>query len=97
CYNSIHYVEALSMKEFAAWQKLDDYPLVLKENCSKLMELSSLVPSLIAALVKMTRIFPHFSFEQLADKFYRKTAYEMKRKDNQYVHSLNDEFFRGIC
>jgi len=82
------------MKEFAAWQKLDDYPLVLKENCSKLMELNGLVPSLIAEPVKMTRIFPHFSFEQLGDKFYRKTACEMKRKHNQYVHSLNDEFFK---
>ncbi|KAK4524318.1 hypothetical protein GAYE_SCF03G2217 [Galdieria yellowstonensis] len=77
-YSSIHYVEALSMREFATWQKLDDYPLVLKENCSKLMELSGLVPSLIAELVKMTRILPHFSFE----------------KHNQYVHSLNDEFFK---
>jgi len=91
----VQYVEPLSIKEFAIWQKLDDYPMILKENCSKLVELSGLVPSRISEFVAMTRMFPHFSFEQLANRFYRKTAKEMKKKHNQYVKSLSGEISKA--
>jgi len=83
------------MKEFATWQKLDDYPMILKENCSKAMALSGFVSESIAEFVEMTRMFPHFSFEQLANRFYRRTAKEMKKKHNQYVKSLRGEISKA--
>jgi hypothetical protein len=91
----VQYVEPLSMKEFATWQKLDDYPMILKENCSKAMALSGFVSESIAEFVEMTRMFPHFSFEQLANRFYRRTAKEMKKKHNQYVKSLRGEISKA--
>jgi hypothetical protein len=68
-----------TMKEFAQWQNLEDYSLVLKQDCSKLAEPRGLVPTRIAELLEMTRIFLYFSFDQLADKSYRRAAYEMEK------------------
>jgi hypothetical protein len=79
------------MDENLKWQALPDYSVVLRQYAPQIVELSGLVPRMIAELVTTANESPDLSFENLEDKFINAIYSLLKRKHDQYMKSLTDE------
>ncbi|GJQ13986.1 hypothetical protein GpartN1_g5777.t1 [Galdieria partita] len=86
-----HYLEPLSFKEFDLWQDLPDYPSILRENSDEVVELTGLVPRMIAKMVFLVNNLPDASFETLKTRFTLNLYSEMIRKHNGYLDGLRSE------
>ncbi|GJQ09464.1 hypothetical protein GpartN1_g1255.t1 [Galdieria partita] len=86
-----HYLEPLSFKEFDLWEDLPDYPSILRENSDEVVEVTGLVPRMIAKMVALANDHPDASFEDLRVEFTAKVYCEMIRKHNDYLDGLRSE------
>ncbi|KAK4522764.1 hypothetical protein GAYE_PCTG30G0654 [Galdieria yellowstonensis] len=86
---SIQYVEPLSLEEFAVWERLSDYPN-LKDKRNEVVDLTGLGPRMIGILINLTNAFGDFGFEEVANNFKADISNAMKRRQFEYVDSLND-------
>ncbi|GJQ11067.1 hypothetical protein GpartN1_g2858.t1 [Galdieria partita] len=85
------YLEPLSFKEFDLWQDLPDYPSILRENSDIVVELTGLVPRMIAKMVRLAKDLPNASFQDLKTDFTSECLPGMKKKHRTYVRSLKYE------
>jgi len=91
----------LSREEFAIWENLSDYPPSLKDNSNKVIELTGLVPRMIALRVNFANTFVDFSFGKWVTKFTKRVYRNMKKRHDAYVNSLKEEekkkFYNTLC
>ncbi|GJQ09016.1 hypothetical protein GpartN1_g5348.t1 [Galdieria partita] len=92
------YLERLSFKEFDLWQELPDYPSILREHSEEVVELTGLVPRMIAKMVFLANDIPYVKFENLKTYFTSECFPEMKKSHTTYVRSLSykearDDFY----
>ncbi|GJQ14913.1 hypothetical protein GpartN1_g6704.t1 [Galdieria partita] len=85
------YLEPLSFKEFDLWQDLPDYPPILRQHSDEMVELTGLVPRMIAEMVNLAKDLPNASFQDLKRDFISECLPEMKKKHRTYVRSLKYE------
>ncbi|GJQ12679.1 hypothetical protein GpartN1_g4470.t1 [Galdieria partita] len=85
------YLEPPSFKEFDLWQDLPDYPSILRQHSDEVVELTGLVPRMIAKMVFLANNFPDASFEDLKAEFTTKVYCEMIRKHIGYINGLGSE------
>ncbi|GJQ14486.1 hypothetical protein GpartN1_g6277.t1 [Galdieria partita] len=83
------YLEPLSFQEFDLWQDLPDYPSILRENSDEVVELTGLVPRMIAEMVFLANDRPDANFESLKTHFTLNLYSEMIRKHNGYLDGLS--------
>ncbi|GJQ09909.1 hypothetical protein GpartN1_g1700.t1 [Galdieria partita] len=86
-----HYLEPLSFKEFDLWQDLPDYPPILRQHTDEIVELTGLVPRMIAEMVFLANDRPDANFESLKIHFTSNLYSEMIRKHNVYLDGLRSE------
>ncbi|GJQ14721.1 hypothetical protein GpartN1_g6512.t1 [Galdieria partita] len=89
--NIKHYLEPLSFKEFALWQDLPDYPPILRQHSDEMVELTGLVPRMIAKMFTLANHLPNASFQDLKRDFISECLPEMKKKHRTYVRRLKYE------
>eukprot|EP00871_Galdieria_phlegrea_P005216 jgi/Galph1/5696/GphlegSOOS_G4348.1 len=85
----VKYLDPLNMEEYEKWKQLPDYPDILREHEVEMMELSGLVPRMIARLVSLSKYFK--SFEEISANFVDENFEQMKKRHKQYVRSLNPD------
>ncbi|GJQ11733.1 hypothetical protein GpartN1_g3524.t1 [Galdieria partita] len=86
-----HYLEPLSFKEFDLWQDLPDYPPILRQHSDEMVELTGLVPRMIAKMVNLAKTRPDANFESLKTRFTSNLYSEMTRSHNDYLDGLRSE------
>ncbi|GJQ09776.1 hypothetical protein GpartN1_g1567.t1 [Galdieria partita] len=86
-----HYLDPLSFKEFDLWQDLPDYPPILRQHSDEVVELTGLVPRMIAKMVFLVNNLPDASFETLKTRFTSNLYSEMIKKHNSYVDGVSSE------
>ncbi|GJQ14723.1 hypothetical protein GpartN1_g6514.t1 [Galdieria partita] len=86
-----HYLEPLGFKEFDLWEELPDYPSILRQHSDEIVELTGLVPIMIAKMVALANDHPDASFEDLRVEFTAKVYCEMMRRHNDYLDGLSSE------
>ncbi|KAK4528678.1 hypothetical protein GAYE_SCF63G6623 [Galdieria yellowstonensis] len=89
--DSMSYVEPLSKEEFEIWENLSDYPSNFKDKRNEVIDLTGLVPRMIALLVNFANTFVGFSFGELVTKFTKRVYRDMKKRHDAYVNSLKEE------
>ncbi|GJQ12170.1 hypothetical protein GpartN1_g3961.t1 [Galdieria partita] len=89
--NIKHYLEPLSFKEFDLWQDLPDYPPILRQHSDEMVELTGLVPRMIAKMVTLAKDLPDASFEYLQAELTSYLYSEMTRSHNDYLDGLRSE------
>ncbi|GJQ09615.1 hypothetical protein GpartN1_g1406.t1 [Galdieria partita] len=89
--NIKHYLEPLSFKEFDLWQDLPDYPRILRQHSDEMVELTGLVPRMIAKMVTLAKDLPDASFEYLQAELTSYLYSEMTRSHNDYLDGLRSE------
>ncbi|GJQ14409.1 hypothetical protein GpartN1_g6200.t1 [Galdieria partita] len=89
--NIKHYLEPLSFKEFDLWQDLPDYPPILRQHSDEMVELTGLVPRMIAKMVTLAKDLPDASFEYLKAELTSYLYSEMTRSHNDYLDGLRSE------
>ncbi|GJQ12774.1 hypothetical protein GpartN1_g4565.t1 [Galdieria partita] len=83
------YLEPLSFKEFDLWQDLPDYPSILRQHSDEVVELTGLVPRMIAKMVFLANDRPDANFESLKIHFTSNLYSGMIRKHNGYLDGLS--------
>ncbi|GJQ13910.1 hypothetical protein GpartN1_g5701.t1 [Galdieria partita] len=86
------YLEPLSFKEFDLWQDLPDYPSILRQHSDEVVELTGLVPRMIAKMIAFANDLPDPSwFEDMKTKFTADVCSEMIEKHWGYIKRLGSE------
>ncbi|GJQ15275.1 hypothetical protein GpartN1_g7066.t1 [Galdieria partita] len=86
-----HYLEPLSFNEFDLWQDLPDYPPILRQHSDEMVELTGLVPRMIAKMVNLAKTRPDANFETLKTRLSSNLYSEMTRSHNDYLDGLRSE------
>ncbi|GJQ15605.1 hypothetical protein GpartN1_g7396.t1 [Galdieria partita] len=86
------YLEPLSFKEFDLWQDLPDYPSILRQHSDEVVEVTGLVPRMIAKMVTFANDLPDPSwFEDMKTQFTADVCSEMIEKHWGYIKRLGSE------
>ncbi|GJQ09614.1 hypothetical protein GpartN1_g1405.t1 [Galdieria partita] len=86
-----HYLEPLSFKEFDLWQDLPDFPPILRQHSDEVIELTGLVPRMIAKMVFLTKTRPDANFKTLKTRLSSNLYSKMTRSHNDYLDGLCSE------
>jgi hypothetical protein len=86
----LRYVDPLSIEEYEEWIQLPEYPEILRQYSSQVVELSGLVPRMIAELVDIVRKNANATFQDIEKNFINEISPSMKKAHVGYLRSLDE-------
>jgi hypothetical protein len=85
----LRYVDPLIIEEYEEWIQLPEYPEILRQYSNRVVELSGLVPGMIAQLVNIVRKNPNASFQGIEENFIDEISPSMEKAHVKYLDNLS--------